>query len=65
MHVAAIVGGIAGLLLIAAFTLAVTKKIRMPFTVALVIFGIGLAALGRSYPTQLGSLVELFQIKPD
>src|ERR1700730_14697263 len=45
-----IVEGVVGLLLIAAVTLGVTRRLRLPFTVVLVIVGIGLTAISTAYP---------------
>src|SRR2546428_9268659 len=44
-QVAGIVGGVIALLLIAIVVLAVTRRLRLPFTVVLVLVGIGLSAL--------------------
>ena len=52
-HVAAIVGGVIALLLIATVVLAVTRRLKLPFTVMLVLVGIGLAALSAAYPQVL------------
>ncbi|NVK42521.1 MAG: cation:proton antiporter [Oceanospirillaceae bacterium] len=59
LHIAHLVAGIIVLLLIAAATLAVTEKLRFPFTVALVLVGLVLAELGDSYPDTFGAFKEL------
>jgi CPA1 family monovalent cation:H+ antiporter len=51
-----IVEGIVGLLLIAAITLGVTRRLKLPFTVALVLAGISLSALSSTYLPALHSL---------
>ena len=58
-HVAAIVGGIITLLLIATVVRAVTRRLKLPFTVLLVLVGIGLAALSAAYPQVLPVLHNL------
>ncbi len=62
-HIAEIVAGIVALLLIAAATLAVTKRIKLPFTVVLVLVGIGLSELAAMYPENL-KLLEDLRISP-
>ena len=52
------------LLLVAAAVLALSKKLRLPFTVMLVVAGIGLSEWARWSPDFLASLVE-FRISPD
>ena len=44
------VGGIVGLLLIAAITHAVTRRFKLPFAVVLVLVGIGLSSAAVAYP---------------
>ncbi|WP_020682787.1 cation:proton antiporter [Marinobacterium rhizophilum] len=56
LHIAHLVAGIIALLLIAAVTLAVTERLRFPFTVALVLVGAALAEIAQSYPQALGPL---------
>jgi CPA1 family monovalent cation:H+ antiporter len=56
LHIAHLVAGIIALLLIAAVTLAVTERLRFPFTVALVLVGMVLTAVAQSYPQALGPL---------
>ncbi len=63
-HVAEIVGGVVALLLVAAAMLAATKRIRLPFTVVLVLVGIALAHLAQRFPEQLG-LLRTLAISPD
>jgi CPA1 family monovalent cation:H+ antiporter len=57
--VAHIVGGVLALLLIATVVLAVTKRLKLPFTVVLVLVGIGLSALSAAYPHVLPALYDL------
>jgi len=45
-----IVEGVVGLLLIAAIILGVTGRLKLPFTVVLVLAGIGLSAISSNYP---------------
>ncbi|MGM0595032.1 MAG: cation:proton antiporter, partial [Pseudomonadota bacterium] len=63
-HVAEIVGGVVALLLLAVAILALTKRIRLPFTVVLVLVGIGLAWLMERTPVELTLLREL-ALSPD
>jgi len=58
-QVAAIVGGVIALLLIAIVVLAVTRRLKLPFTVVLVLVGIGLSALAATYPHVLPVLHDL------
>lgn len=55
-HLADNVAGTIILLLIAATTLAISKRIRVPFSVLLVIVGIGVATLVDIYPATFNSL---------
>ncbi len=59
LHMAHLVAGIILLLLIAATTLAVTERLRFPFTVALVLVGMGLAEIAVRWPQALGPLAGL------
>jgi len=52
------------LLLVAAAMLAATKRIRLPFTVVLVLVGMGLAHLTTLFPEQFG-LLRALAISPD
>jgi CPA1 family monovalent cation:H+ antiporter len=52
------------LLLVAAAVLALSKRLRLPFTVMLVVAGIGLSELAKWSPWLLAPLVE-FHISPD
>ncbi len=52
------------LLLVAAAVLALSKRLRLPFTVMLVVAGIGLAEFAKWSPWLLSTLVE-FHISPD
>ena len=54
-----IVEGVVGLLLIAAVTRGVTRRLKLPFTVVLVIVGIGLSAVSSAYPRVLPALHNL------
>jgi len=63
-HIADLVGSIIALLLLAVAILALTKKTRLPFTVALVLVGMGLSALAEYHPVALGILHEL-DLSPD
>ncbi len=54
-----IVAGLVGLLLVAAVTLAVTSRLRFPFSVALLLLGILLTQLAGVLPAALGPLHEL------
>jgi len=63
-HVADLVGGIVALLIVAVATLALTKKMRLPYTVILVVVGIALAQLAGDSHQGLQILHEL-QISPD
>ena len=58
-QVAALVGGVIILLLIATVVLAVTRRLKLPFTVVLVVVGIGLSALSVAYPHVLPALRNL------
>ncbi len=54
-----IVEGVVGLLLIAAIILGVTRRLKLPFTVALVIVGIALSVVSSAYPGVLPALHNL------
>src|SRR5580693_2806324 len=54
-----IVSGVVGLLLIAAIMRAITQRLRFPFTVALVLAGIGLSVLSSSHPQFLPAWHDL------
>ncbi len=59
-QVVGLVGAVAGLLLIAAGTRAVTKRLRVvPYTVALVVVGILLVQLAEAFPAALDPVLEL------
>lgn len=62
-HIGEIVGGTVALLLIAAGIFALTKKIKLPFTVVLVIVGIALTTLSGMYPGVLPGIAD-FEISP-
>ena len=59
-----LVGTIVVLLLIAGGVRAITKRVKIPFTVALVLVGIALKQLGVHGPAFLGPLAE-FEVSPD
>ena len=63
-QVADTVTAIAALLLVAAAILALTKKLKLPFTVILVIVGISLALLSDYFPASFGILQQV-EISPD
>lgn len=63
-HIAELVGSIVALLLIATAILATTKRVRLPFSVVLVLVGTSLSALAEAYPDALSSLHQL-EISPD
>jgi CPA1 family monovalent cation:H+ antiporter len=58
-QVADIVGGVIALLLIATVVHAVTRRLKLSFTVVLVLVGVGLAALAAAYPHVLPTLHDL------
>ncbi|HSX76948.1 MAG TPA: cation:proton antiporter [Candidatus Saccharimonadia bacterium] len=58
-QVADIVGGIIALLLIATVVRAVTRRLKLPFTVVMVLVGIGLSALAATHPHVLTALHDL------
>ncbi len=62
-QVAEVVGGVVALLVIAVAILAATKRLKLPFTVVLVICGMGLSYLTRAYSDSLPPLHEL-EISP-
>jgi len=57
--VADIVAAVIALLLIATVVLALTRRLKLPFTVVLVLVGIGLSALSGAYPHVLPALHDL------
>src|SRR5215813_5825306 len=59
-----IVAGIIGLLLIAIVTLVATRRLKLPFTVILVLVGIGLSSFSARYPHLIPSLNYL-RISPE
>lgn len=63
-HVAEVVTGVVGLLLVAAAILAATKRVRVPFTVVLVLVGIVLAQIAQRFPGFFDPLRSL-SISPD
>ncbi|MCW9088815.1 MAG: cation:proton antiporter [Gammaproteobacteria bacterium] len=63
-HVAELVGGIVALLLLAVAILALTKKLRLPFTVVLVLAGITLAQLSET-PAYGLQILSRLEISPD
>jgi len=63
-HIADLVGSIIALLLLAVAILAVTKKTRLPFTVALVLVGMALSAFADHHPVA-HSLFQQLDLSPD
>lgn len=63
-HTAELVGVIIGLLLIAAGTLSFSKRFKLPFTVVLVLVGIGLSQLAEHGPS-IFHLVAEYDISPE
>jgi len=63
-HIAELVGGVVALLLIAAAILAATKRVKLPFTVLLVIVGMGLSWLASGFPP-LKTALQGLQLSPD
>ena len=59
-----IVGGVAALLVVAAITYIVSKRLGLPFTVVLVLVGIGLGQLQTVYPP-LAAFGDALQLSPD
>src|SRR5262245_35152960 len=57
--VADIVAAVIALLLIATVVLAMTRRLKLPYTVVLVLVGIGLSALSGAYPHVLPALHDL------
>lgn len=62
-HVAELVGGLIALLLLAVTVLAFTKKVRLPFTVVLVMAGVGLAYLAKDNHTM--QIMHELEISPE
>jgi len=62
-HVVGLVGAVAGLLLVAAGTQALSKRTRFPFTVALVLVGIVLDQAARGGPEWMAPILE-FELPP-
>jgi CPA1 family monovalent cation:H+ antiporter len=58
-YVAAVVAAVITLLLVATLTRAATRYLKLPFTVVLVLIGIGMAVLSARYPHALGLLRDL------
>lgn len=63
-HIADLVGGICALLLLAVAILAFTKKTRLPYTVVLVVVGMGVSALAEHSTIVLAGL-ERLELSPD
>lgn len=59
-----LVSSLVGILLIAAMVLAVCKRIKIPFTVALVLVGIAITQAGQWLPSELRSYIN-YSISPD
>jgi monovalent cation:H+ antiporter, CPA1 family len=64
LHTAHLVTAVFTLLLIAAATLAVTKTLKLPFTVILVLVGMGVRELALLWPDYVGFLATL-EISPE
>ncbi|HJP22383.1 MAG TPA: cation:proton antiporter [Alphaproteobacteria bacterium] len=64
LHTVELVTIVMALLLVAAGTLALSKRIKLPFTVALVLVGIGLAQIFAHSPGWLGSYAG-FSVSPE
>ncbi len=64
LHTVELVTIVMALLLVAAGTLALSKRIKLPFTVALVLVGIGLAQIFAQAPGWLGSFAG-FSVSPE
>lgn len=62
-HIGQLVGTIIGLLLIASITLAVSKKLKLPFTVLLVLVGVALSLVAEHGPSILHPIVD-YDISP-
>jgi Na+/H+ antiporter len=58
-QVAEIVAGVVALLLISVVTLAITRRLKLPFMIALVLVGMGLSALSGAFPRALPPLHNL------
>lgn len=63
-HIADLVGSIIALLLLAVAILALTKKTRLPFTVALVLVGMALSAFAEQHPVAQ-QLFHQLDLSPD
>ena len=62
--VAGLVGVVVGLLLVAAAVLAITKRLRFPYSVGLVLVGIGLRSWAEHGPDVLHRVVE-YRVSPE
>ncbi|NWF37284.1 cation:proton antiporter [Mariprofundus sp. KV] len=62
--VSAVVWSIFSLLLVALFIQFLAQRIRMPFTILLVLVGIGLNSLAKLYPDSFG-IFQALEISPD
>ncbi|MGB0578458.1 MAG: cation:proton antiporter [Limisphaerales bacterium] len=58
-HIAEVVAGIVALVVIALLILAATRRIRLPFTISLVMAGMTLSSLSEAYPHLLPPLHEI------
>jgi len=63
-HIAELVGGVVALLLIAAAILAATKRLKLPFTVLLVIVGMGLSWVANGF-APLKEALQGLKLSPD
>lgn len=62
-HIPQTVGGVIALLMIAALVLVLTRRLKLPFTVALVLIGVGLSSTAGFFPHIFPSLSDL-EISP-
>jgi monovalent cation:H+ antiporter, CPA1 family len=62
-HIPQIVGGLVALLMIAAAVLVLTRRLKFPFTVALVLIGLGLSSTASVFPRVIPALRDL-EISP-
>lgn len=62
-HIPTIVSGVIALLMIAAATLVLTRRLRFPFTVALVLIGLALSSTRYVFPATIPGLSDL-EISP-
>jgi CPA1 family monovalent cation:H+ antiporter len=63
-HIPEIVGGVIALLMIATAALVLTRRLKFPFTIALVLIGVGLSSAATVFPRVIPALGE-FEISPE